>query len=294
MKYKAFSIRNITNMHVGTGDTTFGVVDKLVQRDPITEYPIIYSSSLKGALREYYEKQEFKDKELKDKELFKDKDERKYEKFVQYVFGGKENDKGSTSPGNYRFFAANLLAIPVRSNKKPYFMATTPNLLKDFLNTLKNLKIINKDNENNNVDLQKIKKLSEISPDKTKVLIKENIETKIEEWDSKENQDIPEKIEFLGSNIALFSQDNFKEFIKSLPVIARNNLENGKSTNLWYEEIVPRESRFYFIVGFGQKYEDEFKKKLEAGNVQIGGNASIGYGFTKIEEINTANGGNNG
>ncbi len=291
MKYKAFSIRNITNMHVGTGDTTFGVVDKLVQRDPITEYPIIYSSSLKGAIREYF--MEYLDMEYSNMDL------------INYVFGkdsnnsGQKNNEGKTTSGNYRFFQANLLAIPVRSNVKPYFMATTPSLLKDFLTNIKTFGIVDNKIDKNQLkeidknQLKEIEKLSMITPDEKSVLIKGELKAKIEDWKTKNDNNIPENIKFLGSNIALFSENNFKQLVQSLPVIARNNLENGQSKNLWYEEIVPRESRFYFIVGFGQEYENEFKKKLEAGNVQIGGNASIGYGFTKIEEINTANGGNN-
>ena len=265
MKYKAFLIKNITNMHVGSGDSTFGVVDKLVQRDPVTNYPAIYSSSLKGALREYCQN----------------------ENFTDYVFGkDSDNDtKKTSSPGQYRFFQANLLALPVRSNKKPYFMATTPSVLKDFINTLKDFGI-----QNETEEFKKIRDLSEIKTDDDKVLIREETKTKIEEWNSENNNNIPEFSAYLGSDIVLFSETNFKELTKSLPVIARNNLENGQSTNLWYEEIVPRQSRFYFISGQGEKHGANFIQKLEADNIQIGGNASIGYGFTKISEIGGSNG----
>ncbi len=250
MKPKVYSIKTLTNMHVGSGDNNFGVVDKLVQRDPVTNYPTIYSSSLKGALREYC----------------------KNESFVGDVFGSGE------TAGNYRFFSANLLAIPVRSNKKPFFMATTPSILKEFLNTIVTFGI----GKNGFSDVEK---LSEITADEEKVLIHENLPTKIEEWNSEQNADIPQESALLGKNIALFSETNFKEITKHLPVIARNNLENGKSTNLWYEEIVPRESLFYYIVGEGENCQDEFEETIKKGNVQIGGNASIGYGFTKITQI---------
>lgn len=252
MKYKAYSIRALTNMHVGSGDNNFGVVDKLVQRDPVTNYPAIYSSSLKGALREYCAN----------------------ETFVNYVFGDEKNK----TAGNYRFFQANLLAIPVRSNKKPFFMATTPYVLKEFKNTLKSFEIPEKGFED-------IEKLSKLATEEGKVLIKEDLSAKIEEWDSKKGEGFPDKLNHLPGNIALFSETNFNELTKHLPVIARNNLENGQSTNLWYEEIVPRESLFYFIVGYGEEHQDEFENKIQSDNVQIGGNASIGYGFTEIKKI---------
>lgn len=34
--FKAYFIQCITNMHVGSGDANYGIVDKLVQRDPVT------------------------------------------------------------------------------------------------------------------------------------------------------------------------------------------------------------------------------------------------------------------
>jgi len=55
IKYHLFMIETVSNMHVGSGDSNFGVVDNLVQRDPATTYPYISSSSLKGALREHFE-----------------------------------------------------------------------------------------------------------------------------------------------------------------------------------------------------------------------------------------------
>jgi CRISPR-associated protein Cmr4 len=121
--------------------------------------------------------------------------------------------------------------------------------------------------------------------DKGKVLVNHSQSIRIEDWGSIHDAKIPTSNPLLGNNIALFHEDDFKELANNLPVIARNHLENGQSTNLWYEEIVPRESRFYFILGFGESNHHEFETKIRKGIVQIGGNASIGYGFTKIEKI---------
>ena len=60
-----------------------------------------------------------------------------------------------------------------------------------------------------------------------------------------------------------------------------------KDKNLSYEEVVPRESVFYTGV-INSQHIDEFEdfcKKLEENLVQIGANATIGYGFTKFEEV---------
>ena len=55
MKTNLYVITTMSNMHVGSGEYNTGVIDNLVQRDVINEYPNINSSSLKGAIREYFD-----------------------------------------------------------------------------------------------------------------------------------------------------------------------------------------------------------------------------------------------
>ena len=78
-----------------------------------------------------------------------------------------------------------------------------------------------------------------------------------------------------------------KEFRNiSLPVLARNKLENGTSVNLWYEEVVPHKSLFYFIViaeSVDEQYLSKFKEIVDDQIIQFGGNASIGYGLCKVK-----------
>ena len=72
----------------------------------------------------------------------------------------------------------------------------------------------------------------------------------------------------------------------ALPVMARNNLENGISCNLWYEEVVPHESVFYFIVSAEENDRallDSFRSAIEGETIQFGANASIGYGLCKVD-----------
>lgn len=51
---KLFEIECITNLQVGSGETNVDVIDIKVERD--RNVPCIFSSSLKGALREHYKK----------------------------------------------------------------------------------------------------------------------------------------------------------------------------------------------------------------------------------------------
>jgi len=54
-KTSAYLLRALSNMHVGSGDNNYGIVDKQVQRDVIDPFPTIHSSGLKGAFRELLE-----------------------------------------------------------------------------------------------------------------------------------------------------------------------------------------------------------------------------------------------
>jgi len=277
-RYDLYMITALSNMHVGSGDGNFGVVDNLVQKDLITFVPIINSSGLKGALREFFNAGGIDDTE------------------IDYIFGppqkaGKDGKKRSGS-GMYKFFTANLLTLPARSSKKPFFRATAPMLLKEFLNCVELFRL--------NITWKKIIKelIDNAAPEKGKPVIFEDLaDVIIEDFKAvyKPFDKIDDLKSFMGCDIAIFHDDDFKELCENLPVIARNHLENGKSQNLWYEEVVPRQSRFYFILAvpdsedtknINQKFSDRLQKNL----IQIGANASIGYGFTEIKRINPQEG----
>lgn len=80
--------------------------------------------------------------------------------------------------------------------------------------------------------------------------------------------------------IDLCSDDN-------LPIIARNVLENGESKNLWYEQVVPAEAVFYTLIDDTLDKESTLAKKISEENaiVQIGANATIGYGYCKFTNL---------
>jgi CRISPR-associated protein Cmr4 len=118
--------------------------------------------------------------------------------------------------------------------------------------------------------------------------LKNNLKEKIELFDHQLSgetsiEDIIKAVEYVADAEFCEKVDDY-----NLPVIARNHLEDGTSTNLWYEQILPRETKLFFTV----VYNDEnlfkvFEEAIIAHPVQIGANASVGYGFCKIEEIHT-------
>jgi len=268
--YELFKITCLTNMHVGSEDINFGVVDKLVQKDVATGVPSIRSPSLKGALREFFEGQDIDSN------------------MTNFIFGSPPGVSGDS--GNYKFFSAHLLSIPVRSNKKPFFRAVSPYQLREFLENMDLFGI-----KLNQVS-EEIKKLADINPTEESPLIFEDLGNDVFIEDlmavfrhNDGNLSLPKLKTIIADDTALFHGNALKEVCSDLPVVARNRLENGQSQNLWYEEVVPRQSIFYFVLGAPEDdpngYYSSFLDALDKNLIQIGANATIGYGFTRIEKI---------
>lgn len=260
---KLWLIRAITNLHAGSGDADYGIVDKHVQRDPVTDLPTINASSIKGAFREALEKTLGEDTTL--------------------IFGSENNGgrNENLKQGNYRFFPAKLLALPIRSSEDFYYMATCPELLKDFLADAQNFGFKLPDNLN-----KTLKNLSEEKVAASKPIHYGGVSEKIrlEDWESQKKTNDSGLTTIMGPRVALLNASDFKLLSDELPIIARNHLENGISSNLWYEQVVPREARFYCpIVQTDTKLTDTFNTKLN-NLLQIGGNATVGYGLCKFTQ----------
>lgn len=293
-KYEVFIIETLTNMHVGSGETEIGMVDNLIQRNPITKIPVINSSGIKGALREYFET----NKLLNNKE-------------IQVIFGSeseKMNGEFIHNPGRVIFFDANLLTIPFRSNYKIFYHCTSPYVIEEFVNTLK---IFN--HKSNGIYKDLIPTIKKIVNNASSHFITfdnlQNIEIEdyigtsliTNELDDVFKKNLAELLRLQNlEDLALFKDEIFNLACeKNMPTIARNHLENGESINLFYEEILPRKSKLYFLLGLEQsnlenennKREEYFNKFINAlideKNIfQFGGNYSIGYGFSKIIRFN--------
>lgn len=97
----------MTNMHVGNGDVNYNIIDNEVERDPVTGYPTINASGVKGALREYFSK----DAGLSG--------------YVDQLFGSDKT--GNTTPGQLKILGADMVAQAVRASlgDEPYYLVTT-------------------------------------------------------------------------------------------------------------------------------------------------------------------------
>jgi CRISPR-associated protein Cmr4 len=259
-------------MHVGSGKTNAGIVDNTIQRDVLTELPVINSSSLKGALREYANNNHFPKEQIT--LAFGRGNEKK---------NGKEDDKEANTPGKYTFFSAHLLSLPARSNKLPFVNATTCSIIARLVNQIELL-------QGKDETLEKLKKLSEIpfGEDEKAFCFEESLDGIIVEfYDVKTiKKDISLECldvlkDWIGANPVIVEEEIFnKDIAGKLPIIARNYLENGQSANLWYEEILPRESILYTFIS--KPETDDAKINFDGIKLQIGANASVGYGYSVI------------
>jgi CRISPR-associated protein Cmr4 len=254
----AYLIECLSNLHVGSSGDNYGVIDKQVQRDPITGLPVIHASGLKGALREYFTIcTPLADAKDKLTEIFgSDKGEKDKEQ------------KDKMQQGAYRFFEANLLSLPVRATDNGiFYRATSTGIVNAFNDTRQSFA------------KQGCTALSIMAgtgqPAQTEF----------------GNAPLSDGSAVLGELLLPLKDDEMKEACKNLPIIARNSLDNGQSENLWYEEVVPRYSRFYFFVSVPDdndtlSFMADFNKHIDGHSVQIGANATVGYGHCKITKIN--------
>ncbi len=272
MKTKMYVITTVSNMHVGSGEYNVGVIDNLVQRDVVSGLPNINSSSLKGALREYFKGNED-------------------EKYIRDVFGSSPSDD-KMKQGSFRFFEAKLLSYPVRSDRSPYMRAVTPKIVEELLASIKNMDV------NEDADLiDALNALSKVDvEDSSPIVFNAELDGAVVEdfgltarWD--DEWLTSEQLEYLtrlfGGRLVLLHYKDFFTLCDNnhLPVISRNYLESGVSRNLWYEEVVPRFAQFYFPVMVDEDFEETFDSVLVDGLVQIGGNSTIGYGYSKINVL---------
>lgn len=252
-----YKLECLTNLHVGSGEANYNIIDKEVERDPVTGYPIIHASGIKGALREYF---------TENKILPEDT--------IHRIFG-KPTNAAEFGAGTYKFIDAHLLSRPMRvggSNAAiPSVSVTADDLLRDFLTQTANFGI----RKYTSLNLPKL-----TFAEGTKFLTNVgSITIEDETVGMLDMKYAAAAAPILADEFAVAK--NLSKY--ALPVVAHNKLEHGESKNLWYEEYVPHGSVFWFMVLTPGK-ENELNLENQT-MLQFGANASIGYGFVKITKL---------
>ena len=99
MKSTFYKIHCITNLHMGSGDINFNVIDNEVERDPVNNWPVMFSSGVKGAMRDHF------------RNLGADRS------VIRELFGSDINrgPQDNSYPGKICFLTAYILLLPFRS-----------------------------------------------------------------------------------------------------------------------------------------------------------------------------------
>lgn len=181
------------------------------------------------------------------------------EYFVKNGVAQDEIDKifGKEKGGELKFLNADMLALPARASAgdKAYYLVSTREA----------------------IDRQKEKEMLFLNNETALTPLPQVERRKAEGIQLQNGFRIMEK------EVYLLADDDFRKI--SLPVLARNKLDDGKSVNLWYEEVVPYKSLFSFVVlceDSSKATLDLFVQTVNNKVIQFGGNASIGYGLCKV------------
>lgn len=238
-----------TNLHVGNESVvSFEVIDKAIQRDVTTELPCINSSSLKGAIKEFLTAeiiQEVKNEAIRDSaKAFgaEEKQEKRLNDVVKPLFGSVKSDKTGDT----------------QKGSAVFFDANLLFIPQQCING-------------------KVYQLA-YSDDIIKAFLQRAIALGV----NCTQKMIKEKCEKVAETS--ISEKDFKQLCDndSLPIIARNCLENGESVNLWYEQVLPSMSVLGTIIQTPKADDLDY---LNGKIVQIGANATIGYGYCKFIKL---------
>ena len=252
-----YRITCLTNLYVGSGDINFNVVDNEVEKDPTTGYPMIHASGLKGAIRSHCEN---------------NGEGAAVKAAVTELFGKPATKEDADTAGRLKFLDAYMLMRPMRlagSDALASIPVTTLTALRQYVDwraafdpSYKAPAIPDLDFGANAFLISPSQKNARVEGDSTGVL--NDNDAKIIE-------------EILGVKKFAVGKDLTTDY--PLPVVARNQL--GENKNLWYEEIVPHGTVFYFAV-----LDPQDNNPLTFDRwVQIGGNASVGCGYCQIKAI---------
>ncbi|QGA53948.1 type III-B CRISPR module RAMP protein Cmr4 [Sulfolobus sp. E5-1-F] len=277
-------IKVLTPLHPGVGQT-LGSVDLPVQRDTLG-YPIIYSSSIKGAIRSAYRKM---------------KSGGNSNNLERKIFGGSEETVEETNQSKFSVLDAYLLTIPTRALNNVYVYLTSDFLIQRLNMYLEIYNIL-------------MRKSNYVKPDfsKAEVLASENIgnEFLAESYQIGKNQQDDEilkikKLLQLEKPLVALKNDLIAKALidRSLMRIARVKLNDNKTVEAgpWTEEYIPPYS--YFITLFLYKDEEtmkeieqllslnqstESKSQKSSTSYQyifIGGKETTGKGLVKISRF---------
>lgn len=313
--YSTYILHCKTSVHAGDGSST-GTIDSPIQREVSTNLPTFRDSTLRGAIREFFErdvneniKEHFKSKNKEEKV-----DLNENSQLFLAAFGKKTDGEMASA---LEILPAKLLFFPIRSLKGVFAYVTCPFLVNRFVEEMKLF-------HNKEIELT----LPQISDEQywasdsllinNTLVLNEFPFTKIENQAENSLKSLLDELVFDGNSrlqthSAIISDTMFTYMARMFTdKVTRNkiNIETGVAddTGLFNEEYLPEESILFHTIGFsnqliatGGKTDNEIQayidESLNKTFFQLGGNKSIGKGLLGTTRIfnpeNEAANGNN-
>ncbi len=279
-----------TPVHMGTGQSV-SYVDLPIQRERHTSFPVLWSSGIKGVIRDLASRK-WPDKEK-----------------VELIFGPES--EGSEFASCISITDAKILLYPVRSLRGVFAWITCPLVLRRLKDDITSVGL--------NKDLN-ISEFLNVTDGEALVfgddlIVKNNNEVVLEEFVFEaKKKELGGLEEFLNSllpnneltsklkeHLVIVSDNVFKDFVNyAVEVRTRIRIDQGKGTvkdgALFSEELIPSESVFYSLVFVGEPFKKDGKlnsaddvlkevKSLFEGNglIQLGGDETTGKGYMRVK-----------
>jgi CRISPR-associated protein Cmr4 len=287
-----------TAIHFGVGRSE-GVVDLPIAREAATDYPVIYGSGLKGAFRQYVLGNDSGYQEWIS--AFYTAEERKEFETPDYInrWFGKVDGAGCLC-----FSDARILLYPVRCMTGSFVWITCPTVLKRFKRDMERFGVSlsfevpelgEEKNASGSDKEMAVEAVAACNVLDDAILLEDQV------FRAREEKSVIESIASavepfiavdalcseLAKRIVVLGDADFTHFVRfGVPIVARNVLEETtkKSENLWYEEHLPGDTIMYCGVAARHVDVESFMEQIMKHHyVQVGGNATVGQGWFKMQ-----------
>lgn len=287
-----------TSIHAGAGQA-LSVIDLPIQRESHTQHPVIFGSSLKGALR-------YRASQVMTKSTDKEENKSNNKDLLFTVFGpDTQGAQDNSHTGAIMVSDARLLLLPIRSLNGYFKWVTCPALLRRY------------DNDRNRAGLDKLNLTVEPFTDSEVLVSLADTSTLfLEEYalSPKSDNVVNKWIEVLASDtslseqvltdqLAIVTDDMFSFLAQSATQInAHIALDENKTVKkgaLWYEETLPPETVMYSLImctnsrRSGTSINSDAVAEVLTSQVlpedncylQVGGNETVGMGWFQVSFI---------
>ena len=288
-----------TPIHMGSGQSV-SYVDLPIQRERHTSFPVLWSSGIKGVIRDLASR------------VWNDKNK------VETIFGPE--DGSSDFASCISITDAKILLYPVRSVKGVFAWITCPFVLKRFKEDLnavginfkyndQDIKILDVPDDKVFIasDNLKIQGQDKVALEEFVFEVDESQKTHVENLAKFLNKILPDNplAESLQNHLAIVSDNVFKDFVNyAVEIRTRIRIDQTKGTvdkergGLFSEELIPSESVFYSILFFkdsfkpgsnmdAQKVFSEINSLLSDNSLlQLGGDETTGKGYVRVKVFN--------